>query len=71
LNFSTFNALAQWHPSRGPPADFKWPTELAKFVQYNARQILVIAFEFTGAARSFMVTSCVTCGVKKGWTALH
>jgi len=35
-------------------------------MQYiNVQQILVITFEFTGAARGFMVMSCAASGVKK------
>ena len=35
-------------------------------IQYiNVQQILVITFEFTGAARGFMIMSCATRGVKK------
>src|SRR6218665_604086 len=35
-------------------------------MQYiNVQQILVITFEFTGAARGFMIMSCAACGVKK------
>ena len=40
-------------------------------LQYiNVQQILVVTFEFTGAARGFMIMSCVACGGQKGWTAL-
>jgi len=31
----------------------------------NVQQILAVTFEFTGAARSFMIMSCVAHGVKK------
>ena len=31
----------------------------------NVQQILVVTFEFTGAARGFMITSCAARGVKK------
>ena len=36
-------------------------------IQYNIniQQILVVTFEFTGAARSFMIMSCAARGVKK------
>ena len=31
----------------------------------NVQQILVVTFEFTGAARGFMIMSCAARGVKK------
>ena len=31
----------------------------------NVQQILVVIFEFTGAARGFMIMSCAARGVKK------
>ena len=31
----------------------------------NCQQILVVIFEFTGAARGFMIISCAARGVKK------
>ena len=35
-------------------------------IQYiNVQQISVIIFEFTGAARGFMIMSCAARGVKK------
>ena len=35
-------------------------------IQYiNVQQILVVTFEFTGAARSFMIMSCAARGVRK------
>ena len=35
-------------------------------IQYiNVQQILVVTFEFTGAARVFMIMSCAARGVKK------
>jgi len=35
-------------------------------LQYiNVQQILVVTFEFTGAARGFMIMSCAARGVKK------
>ena len=35
-------------------------------IQYiNVQQILVVTFEFTGAARGFMIMSCAAHGVKK------
>ena len=35
-------------------------------IQYiNVQQIVVVTFEFTGAARGFMIMSCVALGVKK------
>jgi len=36
----------------------------------NVQQILVVAFEFTGAARGFVVISFAARGVKEVWTAL-
>jgi len=35
-------------------------------IQYiNVEQILAVTFEFTGAARGFMIMSCAARGVKK------
>ena len=35
-------------------------------IQYiNVQQILVVTFEFTGAARGFMIMYCAARGVKK------
>jgi len=35
-------------------------------MQYiNIQQILVVTFEFTGAARGFIIISCAARGVKK------
>jgi len=35
-------------------------------IQYiNVQQILVVTFEFAGAARDFMIMSCAARGVKK------
>jgi len=31
----------------------------------NIQQVLVLTFEFTGAARGFMITFCAARGVKK------
>ena len=34
-------------------------------LMFNKLQILVVTFEFTGAARGFMIISCAAQGVKK------
>jgi len=37
---------------------------------YNVQHILVVAFEFTGVARGFMVSFLCSPWGQKGWTAL-
>ena len=45
-------------------SDFK-RLQLHKYNILYVQQILVVTFEFTGAARGFMIMSCAARGVKK------
>ena len=40
-------------------------TTIIQLQYINIQQILVVAFEFTGAARGFMIMSCAARGVKR------
>ena len=47
--------------------DILWFQKIAiTQIQYiNVQEVLVVIFEFTGAARGFMIMSCAAHGVKK------